>query len=263
MTQKESIYSSVTHPFYKTEDVKNVLQEFVISKLQNNEETLLEDMSLSELSDIIYKLEKTSLSCRMAIERKGVPTSLGISGIDYSKQLQEIPDDLEYVEEENILFSPSTYQRFSVDDIISKQPSYINVSYENDVLRVKTPLTFKRFNSNKNVKANYLMFDYVNAALKNWENKNNTKLMHLIEAPCLVIIKRKLVRFNRTRICDNDNMEVGRIINSIFDGLLYSDNAKNMDLFSCYRECSSKDDEGMEIVALSKANLSNHLDELE
>lgn len=261
--KNDSVYSSVIYPLYAVDDVKNTLRKLVISKLDKTDAKRLEDLSLNELGDVIYRLEKTALSCRMAIERKGIPDSIGISGTDYTKQLQEIPNDLEYIEEENVLFSPSTYLRFSIDDIIKSQDSYIKVSFEKDVLRIQTPITFKRFNSNKNVKQNYLMFDYVNAALKNWEKKNNIKLKQLIEAPCIVVVKRKLVQFNKTRICDNDNMEVGRIVNAIFDNLLYSDNARNMDLFSCYRNCKTKNEEGMEFVVFAKKNLYSNLQELE
>jgi hypothetical protein len=263
MKKNSSIYSSVVHPFYKTETVLNALNKHAIPELEKKKDGELEDLSSDELNDVIYRLEKSALSCRMAIERKGIDTSLGYDGTDYSKTIHELPSDLEYVEEENIMFSPSTYERFSLEDFIASHQNYITVSFKNDVLRIKTPITFKRFTSQKSVKQNYVLFDYVNASLKNWESKTGNSLEGLIQLPCIVILKRKLRKFNKTTVCDNDNMESGRIINAIFDNLMYSDNAKNMDIYSCFRECSSKDEEGMEFIVFSRKSLKEHLDEFE
>ena len=101
---------------------------------------------------------------------------------------------------------------------------------------------------------------YVCSALNTWQNQNNIELFRSLQVPLIAMIIRKSTTFNRQKICDNDNLENGRIINEIFDALGFSDNALLMDIHSCFRLVSSEEKEGVDFIIFPLNLLEKHLD---
>lgn len=191
----------------------------------------LDSMKKSELSEIIYRSERVALSCRNALEN--------------SKESEENEDD----------FDSKVIEKYLENDSIS-------VSFSDNTLRIKTPFTFKKFHEPANRISNYTMMIYVRNALQKWQKDNKTDLYRIMKAPVTVFIIRKGPTYNSRKICDNDNLENGRIINEIFSALGYTDNAVQADLFSCFRAEKSYSDFGMEFVVFPQSEIYAHIAEI-
>lgn len=194
-------------------------------------ETALKSVKKSDLSEIIYRSERVALSCRNALE------------------MSDEAEDLEH-----------DFDTKTVNE--SYQDGAISVSFSDNTLRIKTPFTFKKFHENANRISNYTMMIYIRNVLIKWQKENNIDLYRLMKAPVTVFIIRKGPAYNPRKICDNDNLENGRIINEIFSALGYSDNAVQADLFSCFRAEPSRSDFGMEFVVFPQSEILAHIAEI-
>ena len=188
----------------------------------------LEKLGEDKLDDVIYRAEKLALSCRYALENTGKEYAFS------SGNNSETDHDIHGV----------------------------SVVSDDGTLRIRTPFTFKRAYRDGSLKENYILMNYVRAALTKWQNETQTDLFRIMKAPLTVIIKRCGPYYDRRRICDNDNLENGRIINEIFAALGYSDNALMMDLISIFRIKEDMKDFGMEFIIFPSAELREHIGEL-
>lgn len=169
------------------------------------------EVSEDDLDNILYRSEKLALSCRKAMEYKE-------------------NDDIE--NGNNII-------RKSDEDMP------VRVEFDDNILKIYTPFTLKRMYRDGSLKENYVLMNYVCAALKKWQEDNNFDLFMSINLPLDVYIIRRKMKWNRNSICDHDNLENGRIINEIFLALGYSDSPKNVDLHCMFRFVDKPEDEGM------------------
>ena len=185
----------------------------------------LESLGEDKLDNIIYRSEKIALSCRNSLEKivKEKPQN---SSFYYEKPLENNP---------------------------------VKVDFNDNYLSIFTPFTFKRFYRDDSMKENYLLMNYVKSALYFYQKENKITLFRSLKTPLIVMIIRKGKSFNRMKICDNDNLENGRIINEIFDCLGYSDNVLQMDIFSCFRLVESDEQCGVEFLVFPADNLINHI----
>ena len=189
----------------------------------------LTSLPVPELSEIIYQGEKIALSCRQAIEEKGH-------------------------ESENVC--NGEYKYLSTKDVP------VNVMYADGILRIKTPLTLKRMYKNSSLKENYMLMNYVDIAIQDYIEKNGL-LFSKVDIPLIAIIKRTSNDFSANKICDNDNLENGRIINTIMSSLGYSDNAMVMDYYSCFRICKHEEEVGTEFIFTSYDKFKLIINELD
>ena len=185
--------------------------------VEKKPETVLTNIPIPELSEIVYEGEKIALSCRQAIEQK------------------------EYREED---YFDEDYKRLSTSD------NPVTVTYINGILRLKTPLTLKRMYRESSLKENFMLMNYAEIALKEYAEKNGP-LFDKVDVPLVAIIKRTSNEFSSTKICDNDNLENGRIINKIMSAIGHSDNAMIMDIYSCFRVCKHEEEIGTEFIFTS------------
>ena len=145
-------------------------------------------------------------------------------------------------------FYNPAYERLCTKDFPCK------IVITNDAFIVKTPLTIGRFNSSskKVQRQNYQIKDYIQTALAIEKEKNEDELIRISNAfsgnklACIVI--RKTAFFNFATLCDNDNIEDGRIINVICQALKISDNCLKMDLIKSWKEAENDADIGTEII---------------
>ena len=189
----------------------------------------LASLPISELSEIVYEGEKIALSCRQAMEEKG-----------YEKG--------DYIIKE--------YQEISTKNIP------VDVQYINGILRVRTPLTFKRMYRDGSLKENYMLMNYVEAALKEYIERNGS-LFDKVDIPLVAIIKRTSNSYDTNKICDNDNLENGRIVNSIMSAIGYSDNPMIMDIYSCFRVCKNIEEAKTEFIFTSYDKFKLIINELD
>ena len=127
------------------------------------------------------------------------------------------------------------------------------VSFDGEILRVFTPLTF-----NQNWNYSYVFNKSAEIGLCKWEAKNNTKLLQCIETPFVVVVIRKAHKFNRKTFADNDNKETGNVINAVVRHMSINDSASIMNFASKFELIPESEKEGMEFVFLSRKTALQH-----
>ena len=209
---------SIPFSFQTTNDIRSAEKKIYDIVSDHDYFDKLENYSENELDNIIYRAEKIALSCRNAMEKK---------------------------EKQN-------YEKHKTEEKADSKNAMTRVSFDGKILKIETPFTFKRFYRDSSSKENYILMNYIKIALADWQKQNHLDLFRAISAPLVVIMIRKGPKYDRTKICDNDNLENGRIINEIFDALGYSDNALRMDLYSCFRIEEDAERFGMEFQICSR-----------
>ena len=204
----------VEYPYETTGELKRSAQKIISLLEEISDETSLENVSEPIADAIIFSAEKIDLSLRSAQENRA--------------------DDDPFIDE-----TPA-----------GNQP--VTVEFDGRKLTVKTPLTLKRSGIKANDKFNYMLMNYVRAALRQWQEENNFSLYKAIDWPVTAFIIRKGNGYKIRKICDNDNIENGRIINEIFSALGYSDNVRIMDIYSKYECAASRSDIGTEFILVPK-----------
>ena len=220
---------NVKRRFINIDDLNRAASRIQRQFIDKNGDDSLTSLSIPELSEIVYEGEKIALSCRQAMEEK--------------EQTNEAPLAINQTRE-------------CIKDIP------VSVAYVDGILRIKTPLTFKRMYKDNSLKENYMLMNYVQIALKDYEEKNGL-LFDKVDVPIVAIIKRKSNTFYSNKICDNDNLENGRIINSIASALGQSDNVMIMDIYSCFRICKQKEEVGTEFIFTSYDKFKQIVNELD
>ena len=210
----EKRYFQLRDPYETVGELRDSLIKAVELLGSISAEEPLESLPESIVNDIIYAAEKADLSLRCASEKQA------------EMQPEIITKD------------------------IDQQP--VAITFDGRMLIVKTPLTLKRSGIEANDKHNYMLMNYARAALEQWQDQHGLSLYKSIDWPVVAFIIRKGNGNIIRGICDNDNLENGRIINEIFGALGYSDNVLIMDLCSKYEPAESKADIGTEFILVSK-----------
>lgn len=220
------MYRYQNSAYKSSSEVKNALKE-VLDIL--NDEDMLENISFEHLKQGVYRLEKSALSLRKALEK---------NSINNPKMWQKY-DDLD------TFLSKNVYDNLPV-----------KVSFFDNTLKISTPLLFtNEKNSAKNLKQNYLIQDYIALAFDNYFQKNND-IFGKIKAPFCVLIKRFGTKFSPTKHTDNDNFEVGRVVNYITSKIGLSDNCNDCTTIFTFEK---QNNDGMEFLIFPKGDLLKHL----
>lgn len=198
----------------------------------------IQNLDAESLDEMIYLSERIALSARKNFE---LADKNGFDSENFGAVISK--ESLE---------NPSRNDRYEANILKKNYP--ISVTFQDGKLIVRTPLTFKRFYKNRSLKENYLIMIYIRAALIKWQKQSGFDLFQSINAPIILTIKRKVLKWNPSEICDNDNLENGRIGNEIINSLGYSDNAMAMSVFSCVEVVTSQEECGMEFIVCSKAD---------
>ena len=186
-----------------------------------DDKIILEKMSFDDLDNILYRSEKMALSVRSALENKEKNTR-EIEGYYYDSNV-------------NIL---KKLDKNHVESYAKNNP--VRVEFDGKILKIFTPFTFKRMYRHKNLKENYILMNYVEAALKKWQKDNNFELFMALKPPFEFHVIRVVDNISKGNLIDHDNLENGRIANAIFDAIGYSDSPKTMDLHCELREKNSE-----------------------
>lgn len=134
----------------------------------------------------------------------------------------------------------------------------VSITYNKEIMIVKTPLTFKRKWVMSKMKNNYMLANQLKYALKKWQNEHGS-LYNSLNPPYILLMKRVDVSFNIYKICDNDNLENSRIINVMTQALGLNDNAIEMDLISTFKLTDNPNEVGSEFYIFEKKNLKKYL----
>ena len=216
-----------------TENIDNIQKKY-------GKEIDTRNLDYDELSALLSDAERMALSVRKAMN--SIETKNNQIIISNGDEL-EIVDELSIVDEcKNKSLNAKTYD--------------VECSFEDGIFKLHCPLTFKRNMKRDNIVDNYLLSQYIEIAIKKWQSDNNFNLKNSIEIPFICVVERVSNKFNINKICDNDNLENSRIINTITRAFSLTDNAKNMDLYLKYSEISKEKNEGMNIFLLEKKKLN-------
>lgn len=200
--------------FYKSVgNIKNLNKEINRIASKYKDDTPIEKMSFNDADHLLFMAEKLGVSIRELVDE--YPFEQGIEDVTYKFVTPDYP---------------------------------IKVSFENNILRVKTPTTFKRMFRDNSLKENYVLMRYVKNAIYTFQQNEGIDIKHKLELPLTMLLVRRSLKFSQSIICDNDNLENGRIINEIMKVLGYNDSPKELDLHCCYRTCEKKEDVGMEFI---------------
>lgn len=193
-------------------------------------------LNYDELSDLLSDAERMAISVRKAMNNIEKKDNKII--INNDNEFETI-NELRIIDEaKNRSLDVSTYD--------------INCEFVEGIFKLHCPLTFKRKTTNDNLIDNYLLSNCIEIAIKKWEKDNSISLKNVIEIPFVCVVERVSNKFNINKICDNDNLENSRIINTITQALSLTDNAKNMDLYLKFTENKDENKEGMNIYLLDK-----------
>lgn len=192
-----------------------------------NEDKSLGLMSENDLDEVIFRSEKAAVSCRKI------------------KEIRAMNDE--------VLIESDEENKNAFHDTSAE----IRVEFDGKILKIMTPYTFKNKYEKANHQANYLLQLYVRNALIRWQKENSVDLFHALTPPLILEIKRKTLSKTRS-VADNDNIENGRITNTIMNVLGVSDNWHNMSLYSCVEPVNDPDDGGMEFIIAEKETFFAH-----
>ena len=191
-------------------------------KLENyDDDTSMFDIKPSDRNDVIFYCEKVALTLRKSLQNE--------ENIDVF--FDNIDDDF-------------------FDDYYSSE-FRVSFDKEEKTFKIFSPLTIKNGFEKRNLKHNYTLMSYVRASIIRWKNENNIDLFHILKPPFILKISRKVLNVNSS-VCDNDNIENGRIVNEIMNAIGYSDNPNNVSLFSTVELVSDTNDVGMEFTLFEK-----------
>ena len=135
----------------------------------------------------------------------------------------------------------------------------VELKYDGELLTIHTPLTFKRAYRKFNFVANYLLATYLENAIYQWENEHKISIYRSIKAPYILLMKRTDLRFSVAKICDGDNLENQKIINTISRALGLPDNAQYVSMYSMFDEVDTKEECGMWFYLFSEQDMEKYL----
>lgn len=187
-----------------------------------NENKPLSFMASDDIDEAIFYSEKSAVSCRKM------------------KELQAHECD-------NL--SPETYVISSKDRL--RYPGNVTVDFDGKILKIRTPFTFKNKYNRIHDQANFLLHLYIRDALIQWKNEHAFNLYRAITPPLVLVILRKTVSETRNA-ADNDNIESGRIANTIMNALCISDNWQNLSIYSTVQLADDPDDAGMVFMLMEQ-----------
>lgn len=196
----------------------------------------LQNLSYDSLDLATYEAEKIAISCRKNLD------FVQISDEDFNSfgpiLARNLDENLTKNELAEVFFLAKNYP--------------VSVDFDGKILTISTPLTFKRFYRDGNLKENYTLMIYIREALIRWQEENNFDLFRSINAPFVLTIQRKIAKKKVNGVCDCDNLENNRIANEIMDALGNTDNSLVLSVFSTLTVTNDTNNTGMDFILCSK-----------
>ncbi len=213
-------------------------------------------LSRQDLSEILYENEMLSASIRKAMAAESERKLLFI---DKEKKEGTLVKERDFLEENNLRFAKQIEEKKK--EYFGENGIQIDVDFDEKTLSVYSPLTFKRAYRKSNFICNYLLANQIEEALRQYEKDNKISFYKMTEPPYVCVMIRKNYRFSINAVCDGDNLENQKIINTLSKALSIPDNGENMELYSKWQKARPDEKEGMYFKIMSKKNLLSYLQE--
>ncbi len=124
-------------------------------------------------------------------------------------------------------------------EIDAYQNMPVEVSYEDEILKIRVPLTVQKENGRETGRINSkFLAKYVKVALERYADEHNLNLSDLFSSPFHQLTVRKYKDFAREKLPDNDNYEMRYITNELMRLLGLVDSARNMSCTSMVKQIS-------------------------
>lgn len=174
------------------------------------------ELTLNNLSQIIYIAERIALSSRTMMQKK--------------KTNETINDEFSRIEKDN------KYQESFYNDNFNLP---VTVKRKGDIVHIYTPYTFKR-----GMKESYYLADYLDLKLISLKDQD---ILNFNRQKVVVAIVRVAEKYNPNRHCDNDNLETTELINIIFRHMALSDNPEKMSYLTDFITSNNPSEYGLHI----------------
>lgn len=211
-----------------------------------NNNLYFEEYSVDDLLKLDAIFMKLALYCKRALENKN---TIG---------QEEIKNYFDSEEEMKMYYQKlKKKQREEDEKLLQNIP--VEINFDGEIFVAKTPYVFKRGYGGDYSHANYCVAKMVKLAIKNWLERNEKDALEfndLTKNRTLIILRRSK-KFTFSSICDNDNIEAGRIINAICDAFCISDGAKQLDHVIKYEECDDENKNGTYFVLMNTKTYNN------
>ena len=237
--------------FDAKENLKRIMQ--ILDSYQGRIE--LFSLDDKDLTEILYESEMLSAAIRKSIAAESETKLLFI---DKAKESGTIVKENEFLKENGLVYDGQIEEK--TKEIFNKKDPQIEVSFDGKILNIYSPLTFKRGYQKKNFICNYLLANRIEKAMHDYEKDNGILFYKSIESPFVCVMIRKNYRFSTNTVCDADNLENQKIINTITKALSLPDNAENMELYSKWEKAGPDEKEGMWFKIMAKNSLISYLE---
>lgn len=215
-----------------------------IAKKNNN--LYFEEYSVGDLLELDAIFMKLALYCKRALENKSVTNE------------EEVKNYFDSEEEMEMYYRKmKSKQRENEEKILHNLP--VEIKFDGEIFIAKTPYVFKRGYGGDYSHVNYCVAEMVKLAIKNWlerNEKDDLDFDNLTRKRTLIILRRSK-KFTIGSICDNDNIEAGRIVNAICDAFCISDNAKQLDHVIKYEKCDNESKNGTYFILMDTETYNN------
>ncbi len=212
-------------------------------------DTEINKMTHDDLTNILYHSELISEMVRKAISN------------------YEGDDLLMFVDEREGITIPLDKWKKENKELIEKELEKeafrnlkVECKFDGEVLEVFTPLTFKRGFKEKNFLSNYLLSHLLESAIQKWQQESKIHILGAIRMPAIIIMKRVDTMFSLNKICDSDNLENQRIINTMARAVGISDNAINLSLYTTFSLTNNAEEVGTRFYLFAEKDMEKHLD---
>ncbi len=255
---KEAFQDSKFSRYLSVSDARENLKK--IKEILDSYQGKIELFALDDkdLTEILYESEMLSAAVRKSIAAEKETKLLFI---DKDKTSGTIVKEKEFLKENGLMFKSQIEEKTRA--VFGEKEQQIEVDFDGKILSVYSPLTFKRGYQKKNFICNYLLANMVEETLRKYEKENGLSFYKQIEPPFVCVMIRKDYCFSINTVCDGDNLENQKIINTITKALSLPDNAENMDLYSSWVKADPDEKEGMYFRIMSKKYLRFFLESAE
>jgi len=195
---------------------------------QYQQETPLSDININDIEKLTQSGERIGLLCRASLEER---------------------------EKLNSNYFEDSYEALCTQDLP------VTFKYDDGSIIITSPITLKK-GMQKVQPGHYQLSDYLKAAAIKWQRANpdiDLKNLPEFSERLIAVVTRRALTYNRNIHCDNDNLELGRLINTLCSILGIGDNCTKLDVLSRFRECLSDEECGTEIVITSVKNASKYI----
>lgn len=183
----------------------------------------IDDLSIDEMNRLVFLHERSALSYRNLLEHLDKPN---MDFVRFYKKKGDTHRQSSTIFDKN---NPVQCEVLCIDD--------------QKLIHIFTPFLFK-----KRLNESFLLAEYLNLSLHSNEHLKEEMMNCFKDQKVIVHVIRCAEKFNPQVHCDNDNLEISELINTLFANLMISDSPLKTSFMSDFVQITDKENEGMHII---------------